>query len=294
MSSPNKGGCALTLSCYSSSPGYRRMPRWNQIYLGAMTCGFLCASVQAAVVTTSGSSNPTAGGFTEVFSTGSPTITTGPGTDSEAYWQLKTGPFPGDSGGGHYVYNLAGADISDPSGWTFTYRVKPVDADRNFESYAAVVANGGNAWILSLVGGPDASGPGVGMHYYQAGQEGSFPSVASDLPGSTDPSLAYHTYQIIYDPGSNSASFYIDGAFSVSQAASNTIFAGGVGASRLEFGDGQGTGAATGTETRYALVQFETGQHIVPEPSTIAILCLGGFSLIGSSLRRRLPTRISG
>src|SRR5206468_2311309 len=110
---------------------------------------------------------------------------------------------------------------------------------------------------------------------------------AHDLPGTSDPSLAYHTYQIIYDPASTSASFYIDGAFSLSQAAANTVFAGGVGASRIEFGDGQGTGAATGTETRYALAQFEIGQHVIPEPSSIALLGLGGLSLALSRRRNR-------
>src|SRR6476620_7457987 len=111
MNSPNRNGGASPLSYKSLPPGYLRTPRWNQVCLGAIACGFWSASVQAGViVSTSGSSDPTAAGFQTVFSAGPPTVTAGPGTDTEAYWSLHTGPFPGDSGGGHYAYFFSPAD----------------------------------------------------------------------------------------------------------------------------------------------------------------------------------------
>ena len=169
--------------------------------------------------------------------------------------------------------------MTDPSGWTLTYRAKVINADRNFESYWALVGNGGFAWIITLVGGPTAGPTPTGMRYFTLADSGGFPTTAAVLPGSTDPSLAYHTYQMVYDPGAASVSFYIDGVFSTSQTGPGTVFGGGIGASRIEFGDGQGTGAPGGTETRFSLVQFEIGQHVVPEPSTMALLGLGGLGL---------------
>src|SRR5204863_2383621 len=127
------------------------------VLAGVIALGFLCASAQAQVIiSTSGSSNPTSAGYFENFNfNGDPgSITRGPGTDTENYWYLHTGPFPGDSGGGHYQYNMNPGDDTNPLGWTFTYRAKAVNANQNFESYFAVLHNGGFAHIGTLLGGP--------------------------------------------------------------------------------------------------------------------------------------------
>ncbi len=235
--------------------------RFLLIALGSIAFGFLPATAHAAApYQTSGQTDPTTTGASAVFSTGAPVVTTSSGNDGEGYWRLHSGPFPGDSGGAHYTYSMVAADTSDASGWTFTYRAKIINADRNFEAYFAVVDHNGNAWIGTLLGGPNVGAPAI--RYYQAGDEGAFPAVAHDWPGSAGiDTTAYHTYQIVYDPGSSLGKFYIDGVFSFSQASGNQVFPGGVVPTRIEWGDGQGTGAATGTEEQWSNVKFELGQH---------------------------------
>ncbi len=255
-------------------------------HLSAVACALLCASAQAAPYLTSNGNDPTSQGATAVFSTGFPVIQTSSGNDGENYWRLHSGPYPGDSGGAHYTFSMVPSDTTDPSGWTFTYRAKILNADRNFEAYFAVVAADGNAWLGTLVGGPDVGAPAI--RYYQAGDEGPFPSAAHDWPGTTGiDTTAYHTYQIIYNPLTATGSWYIDGVFSFSQANGNQVFAGGVAPTRIEWGDGQGTGSASGTEEQWSLVSFDIGQHVVPEPSSLALLCLGGLALVISRKRSR-------
>src|SRR5262245_3615041 len=112
----------------------------------------LCASSQAAApYVTSGGADPTTQGAVlhsemlnpsppPVFIPATPpTVILSSGNDGEAYWRIKSGPYPGDSGGTYYQYFMETADTTHASGWTFTYRAKIIDADRSFEAYFAVV-----------------------------------------------------------------------------------------------------------------------------------------------------------
>src|SRR2546426_586726 len=96
---------------------------WNQIYLAAIACGFLCASVQAVTYSSVGSANPTAFGAVLGFeATQSPLPMTSSGNDGEAYWRIHQEALAGDFGRANYVKSLAAGDTSDSGGWTLTYR----------------------------------------------------------------------------------------------------------------------------------------------------------------------------
>src|SRR5207249_4676432 len=85
------------------------------------------------------------------------------------------------------------------------------------------------------------------------GSPGAFPCFSS--VSSLDPTLAYHTYQMIYNPANPlTVDFYIDGTRYATEGSY-----GNNGQARLEWGRGQGTGGIS--ETEWSLVSFELGQH---------------------------------
>ncbi len=57
----------------------------------------------------------------------------------------------------------------------------------------------------------------------------------------------------------------------------------GFGIARAYFGDNNGLGES---ESRWSLVSFEVGQHIVPEPASLLLIGLAGLLL-----RRRTAVR---
>ncbi|MCX5638660.1 MAG: hypothetical protein NTX52_13370 [Planctomycetota bacterium] len=185
-----------------------------------------------------GLNNPTTEGWTfdDFTKVGGFTLTAG--TDTEDYWRIQSA----NTGAARYLKSLTSAVFHSSSGWTMTARGKVALATVATDAYIAV-ADGHDYWTGSAYNGAGVVTPGVAFVGTQL------------IP--TDPNLAYHDYQIIYDPagdnGNGGVKYYLDGMFfgaATKSMASNTTLA------RLDFGSSRGPV----TDSRWSLVRFQIGQ----------------------------------
>lgn len=92
---------------------------------------------------------------------------------------------------------------------------------------------------------------------------------------------AYHYYQMIYDPAADRVHVYVDGLpagdLLRSQLASTS--------SNLWTGFGANSSRDT-SSANWNYVAYEVGQHVVPEPSVLLLLALGGMALLRRRSRR--------
>lgn len=189
----------------------------------------------------------------------------GPGVDSEAFWRTQ-----GNAGGvQRYLQGLAATDVSDSTGWTYTARVKASLATDILEASFGVI-DGQEWWQIHLL-----TGPAAGVYLMNADA-----SKGPQLSG-LDPSVDYHTYQIVFDPagagGLGEATYYVDGMATGSRTRGQNFSAGVAGLYRLDFGDNDR--GATASDSQWSLVRFELGQNPVPEPGSILLIGLGGLLL---------------
>jgi hypothetical protein len=242
-------------------PALRISRKLLLVILSTSALGLLGApGLGARLYQTSGQTNPTVaipGTFLSTEPTQSPQPVTSSGFDTENYWRIHQDALAGDFGRSLYRKNLGAGDTSDASGWTLTYRAKLGRAlNAQFNSYFAVVDDTGHGHVIDLVGGSGEPNPHVG--YDKASD--TFPAFST--LASLDPTLAYHTYQMIFNPaGGGSTGYYIDGVLYGTLALAG-LPSGIAGGPRLEWGRGQGTGGIS--ETEWSLVSFEFGQHPVP------------------------------
>ncbi len=150
----------------------------------------------AVIIETKDGADPTLAGFIRNVNG---TTFEGFGSEyGEDYWYMNsTRRF-------YYQYTCQAADFQDASGWTATWRTKNLlpncaAVTDNF----LVVHNGAYRFEMSIFGFTSATMyPGVYIN-----KSGGY--VRLDVPAvNVD---EYHTYQIIYDPNTTKASFYIDG-----------------------------------------------------------------------------------
>ncbi len=90
-------------------------------------------------------------------------------------------------------------------------------------------------------------------------------------------STGYVLYELVYDPGTNNADLYIDGVEQVSDIAPLAS----LNLNRFYFGDNQSDVLSS---ANYNLAEFQTGQKLIPEPASLALLGLG--TLIAVRRRR--------
>lgn len=186
------------------------------------------------------------------------------GTDTSNYWRMLD-ENTGGNGDVNYSLNPLSASASaftDPSGWTATIVIKVISASANNFGTEFDIRNGSNFWSLSWVND--------GNSEYVANSSGLVQITTGDFHSD------YNTFQIVYDPGTASASLYINGVLTPGLVASNSA------ANFLRWGSAS---AAATSDLYVKLVRFETGQNIVPEPASLGLLGVAGLALFAG--RRR-------
>lgn len=200
------------------------------------------------------------------------------GTDSEAHWRVA----PNAGSTGRYLFPLTLAQVTDPAGWTLTVRAKLNASDRVVQAYFGVDDGPspvtGTLWSLNMV--KTVTDTGV---YELVNPDTQGPQVSS-----IDPSLAYHTYNIYFDPagdsGNGAVTYYMDGAVIGTQSRAGAQVQS---VRRVEWGDSWNVGGAS--DAQYSLVRFETGFTVaVPEPSAMLLSGIGIMITVLPQLRRRL------
>ena len=213
----------------------------------------------------SGQTDPTTEGFTvDAAGTGTPTI--GPGNDGEDYWGIAV-----TDGRYNYNYGLTAAQLADPGGWHASARVKALKAVANMDQ-AFFVRDYIDTYAMLLHGGPGVANPGVYMcdSNWQLG----------NLISSIDPTLAYHTYAIWYDPSITGVRYFVDGVEKATQTSAEAPHAWDQ--RKFVWGDNATDGDSSG---HWAMARFETGQ--IPEPSTLVLFATGLVGLLAYAWRKR-------
>ena len=239
------------------------------MFLATVLALFAVTIVQAGVIGEHiGSNNPLTEGLTAAgdFS-GSPDA--GP----PASWHFLGGVT--SSGWGEYYIDITSADLADPTGWTFTYETKLVSGIAPMYAYAGVW-DGTNRIMFSFLDGAYPEGAWPAGAYYASG------STSWAKVGDVDPTDGFHTYQIVFDPNDagtadDTVTFYVDGVDETGALLRSQLNGDGGGPYCLF---GQGTGGNT-SEQYISWARLETGQHPVPEPSTVVVLLIGTLCAVG-------------
>lgn len=181
--------------------------------------------------------NPTVEGWT-LDQSG--TVTGSAGDDGLRHWRIDSA----DNARGRYEFNLTEAQYNDPSGWTATAVAR---ANRAEHLNAELAVMDGNYWTLGMVGGPDVARP-AGAYTHRSG-------AGATRLAAMDPTAAYHTYQMVHDPGADVTRFYLDGVGIGTVARSEVLASSDY---RVYFGDNTGSGGAA--DSQWNFVQYQIGQ----------------------------------
>jgi hypothetical protein len=248
--------------------GLLKMRRLTQTLLAGLLVATLGDAAHAALIAShSGSTDPTTEGWI-LDSYGAYSVSGG--ADEEAHWYINDA----NSSKARYLYNLDSTILGDSSGWTMTARVK-VNSANWVDGAKLGVLDSTSWWQINLCADPTGY-----MGAYAWNSTHGFGSQLSPV----NPSLAYHTYQIVYNAVGDAADYYMDGTFL--GGALRSSVPPGYGIYRAEWGDGS-DGAIGADSSRWSFVSFETGQHVVPEPSMITLLVVGLLSLLAYAWRKR-------
>ena len=169
-------------------------------------------------------------------------------TDEEAYWFIARDGWVA----GRYLLALTDAELGHADGWTATARMKGVRTESFHDAELGVLDGLHNDYYsISMV--ESLTGGDIGTYDM------------SDVWGKgnqidpRNPSEAYRTYQIIYDPAALGVTYYIDGVPVGTMSAAAAPISWGV--KRLQFGDTNGLGPSA---QQWSYVSFQTGQHPIP------------------------------
>jgi len=230
----------------------------------------LASAANAAILVSHvGSNNPTSEGWT-LAQKG--TATASPVLDGAVpAWKTLDTQISSGSPWSDYI-NYTWCPHGDLSaGWTVTAKVRVIRNVRyesNSVDFSAlgVVIDIGTAIELSLdlVGNdPDQATDGLYVN-----PQAYDTNAAAFIPMNT--TSAYHFYQFVSDPScAPLVNLYVDGTKKGSFVAPNPPV-------WIGFGSGQ---LPDRGEANWALVQFETGVHVIPEPTSLAFLALSSFFL---------------
>ncbi len=167
-----------------------------------------------------------------------------------------------------FAVNLTDVEIGDAMGWTATMRARLISADAQTVNLNSAIlvgdkATGGGdparSWGIGLIGGPGATHP-VGAYAFGPGFTADTLAGAVQI-SAIDPTLAFNNYQVVYDPSTEMATFYVNGVSAATLPRGN--FPTSTVAPRFLFGDGVLTGPASAAQ--YSLARFDIGQHPVAD-----------------------------
>jgi len=236
---------------------------WKRLAV-AISLGISAGMAQAATVAQhQGQTDPLTEGFT--FDATAGAVVSG-GNDGTDHWSIQILP----DGEGSYRHPIDSASFSDPQGWTVSAQVKVITAGGHPQLELQVI-DGQDIWSVRILDG-------------DSGTQGLWTAFRNDGDirlAALDPTDGYHWYQMYYDAGNARVEHYVDGqlvgALTRDEVVSHD-------AQRLLWGDNYSTGSPQ-TESRWAVVAFETGKNIVPEPATLLLLVPAALCLI---VRRRM------
>ena len=172
-----------------------------------------------------------------------------------------------------YNYVMPESTFNDPTGWTYSIRTRMVSS---LHSTGVVIGMGfwineiNDYFLFTLVGGDTSAENGLwlwtgGINY--------------TLLKNMDTTSAYHTYQVIYNPGqTDRVGVYVDGV-KVAEVLDSQVPAAYAGNKYVAWGI-TGT-TALGEDGNWNYAAFETGQHLVPLPPTALLLGSGLLGLAG-------------
>jgi hypothetical protein len=209
--------------------------------------------------------NPTTEGWTLIGTGSAGSADAGPPLN----WKID----PGTRTACRYYVDPTADDFADPLGWTSTMLMKFTEGGVN--QIWSTLKTG--SWYVGWGWDDDVSGyPDIIINGLSSGQV--------RLGNTYDPTDGFHYYQMIYDPTADVVTWYFDGT-SVCSAATSELKAHT--ARNYYFGDVDSSTGSLPTESQYALVRLESGQHVIPEPSTAVLLVLGGVLLGVLRFRRK-------
>jgi len=136
---------------------------------------------------------------------------------------------------------------------------------QRFDIYLGLDASGDT--VVFLPTAVDAVGPGSSL-------VGAGPSYTLTGQGSS-----YHTYSLVYDPGTQLADLFVDGVSRIQGYGGNTTF--------NTTNAGLVFGGASGGQANFRLAAVQS----VPEPTSAALLAAGGAALVALMYRRRRDVR---
>lgn len=187
----------------------------------------------------------------------------------------------------NYQYFPSPGDFADPSGWTFTARVRVVShPDHEILGAMFLVSDGSDVWAVDLIGGDPESGHD-GLWYVNKDLSAAPPHTTQML--SMDTTSAYHWYQLIYNPAENDrVGVYVDGekVGKILRSEASPVSSTPGFEYRVKFGAPNSAGMGV---SNWNYVAFVTGQHVVPEPSTYAALI--SMALAGLLIWRKKRSR---
>jgi hypothetical protein len=167
-------------------------------------------------------------------------------------------------------------------GWSLKTTIRIPNASETDAGAPLVLYRDGSiSWGMFF--GSDADGDPTVFLHDGGGAHPNFTGPRFTLQGAGS---TYHTYELVYDPSAGSADLFFDGVERLSGFVGYALAA-----SSVSFGSGSSADTGQGN---FNQVQFEVNTNAVPEPSSIALLGMGGLMLCGFSRRQRRRRRSPG
>jgi Vibrio cholerae sialidase, lectin insertion/PEP-CTERM motif len=246
----------------------------------------LCSSpVFAGIIFShNGASDPTTEGWS-VGGTGGVGVSVGGITNDassglDAWFVDDTSSGPDSNQSYYQTLSSTQATQAGTYGWSYssTLRIPNASETPNASPFINYV-DGSRDWRMHF--GSEADGDPFILLWDGGIVSGVFTGDKYTLQGA---GTTYHTYELVFDPTAGTADLFVDGSEVLSD------YAGFSTSGANNFSWGAGSSADTG-RGNFNSVTFSVNP--VPEPSSLALLSLGGLTLVGYGRRRKQTRELS-